>query len=628
MTEGATPYQPTLSEALARLAVTEDTLRAIGAGEVDAFVIDDGQRNTMLFSLSTADRPYRKFVESMRDGAATLSPAGVILYANARLAELLACTRQSIVGSALTDHLVGDLFPAGIDAITGAWPRSVVETLLKDALGAEVPVLVGIAPLEMGGGGVTCLTFTDLTALKAQEREIARLSHAQELRMAELQTAHEALTVQATHDALTGLPNRRLLVDRITQALAQARRSGACTAVFFVDLDGFKKVNDALGHAAGDLVLQSAAKRLSAALRPGDTVARIGGDEFVVLTPELVEPDDATDVSDRLMAGLSTMSEKGPQLIASSIGVTTSVAGRGDAELLLHEADNAMYQAKSLGGARVALFDPTVTPLSSQRDGVQSMIQSALDDRRLTAHYQTIIDLPGGAVAGYEALARILSLDGKVLHPAAFIDVAESSGQIMPLGVQMLHLACREASLWRSDATAPAPIVAVNLSGQQFEGDHMDTVVSEALDRSGLLPSRLHLELTETAIIDMYPGTLRQLKAIADMGVQIGLDDFGTGYASLSHLRRLPVSFVKIDQSFVQGIDINHEDEWVVSAVAQLAANLGLTSIAEGVETSVQLERLCEMGCDQAQGYLIARPMPAADLPPATPVAGQATVAT
>jgi diguanylate cyclase (GGDEF)-like protein len=604
----------TLEDAIARLEVAEDTLRAIGAGEVDAFVIDDGQQGAVLFSLSTADRPYRMFVESMRDGAATLSSGGTILYANGRLGEMLACTRQSIIGSALQDHLAGELPPAVIGPVEGVWRRTVVEATLRDAHGVEVPVLVGSAPLEVDGDGLTCLTFTDLTSQKAQDREITRLSHEQAMRMNELQAAHQALTVQATHDVLTGLPNRGLLVDRIEQALAQARRSGRCTAVFFIDLDGFKQVNDRMGHAAGDLVLQSVARRLTAALRPGDTVARIGGDEFVLLTPQLAQPLFATAVSDRIMQELSTMDGEDQRLIAASIGMTTSVAGRGSAEDLLHEADTAMYEAKSQGGSRVAIFDPALDQLAGQRFDTQGMIQAALDDQRVTAHYQPIVDLPDGVVRGYEALARITTIDGGVLPPSAFIDVAETSGQIMPLGVRVLQMACAEASRWRSGGAKGAPIVAVNLSGRQFEGGTMDEVIRDALGCSGLPAARLHLELTETAIIDLHPDTLRQLHAIADQGVQIGLDDFGTGYASLTHLRRLPVSFVKIDQSFVHGIDISEEDERIVSAVAELATNLGLRSIAEGVETPRQLERLCEMGCDQAQGYHIARPMPAADV--------------
>ncbi len=619
VTPHPTARPPTLSEALARLAVAEDTLRAIGAGEVDAFVIDDGKHDTMLFTLSTADRPYRMFVESMRDGAATLSPDGVILYANERLAEMLARTRQTVVGSTLTDHLSGDLPPAVIGPHTGVWPRTAVEATLRDGRGVDVPVLVGSAPLEMDDGeSLTCLTFTDLTAQKAQDREITRLSHAQAMRMTQLQAAHEALTVQATHDALTGLPNRGLLVDRINQALAQAPRSGMCTAVFFVDLDGFKKVNDRLGHAAGDLLLQSVSRRLKAALRPGDTVARIGGDEFVVLTPQLTGPHRATAVSDRLMHSLSAPAADDQQLIAASIGVTTSVGGRGDAELLLHEADTAMYAAKSLGGTRVEIYDPALDRLAGLRFESQSMIQSALDDRRIRAHYQPIIDLPDRSLAGFEALARILTPDGTVLLPAMFIDVAEASGQILPLGMQVLHLACAEAQRWRSADPGKDPVVAVNLSGRQFESGDMDVAVRRALDDTGLEATRLHLELTETAILDLHPDTLRQLKTIADLGVEIGLDDFGTGYASLTHLRRLPISFIKIDQSFVHGIDISHEDERIVAAVAELAANLGFRSIAEGVETPRQLERLCEMGCDQAQGYLIGHPVPAEDLPAAS----------
>jgi diguanylate cyclase (GGDEF)-like protein len=466
------------------------------------------------------------------------------------------------------------------------------------------------------GDHLTCLTFSDLTAQKAQAREIARLSQAQAERMADLQDAQTALTRQATHDALTGLPNRALLVDRIDQALSHARRSGRCTAVLFVDLDRFKQVNDTQGHAAGDTVLRRVADKLVAVLRPMDTVARIGGDEFVVLTPEVDSQLHAVDISTRLITELCRRPDRfqDGERIAASIGIAVSVGGRGTAETLLKEADTAMYQAKSHGGGHAEVFDAALGRQVQQRAVAQRTLQSALDDRRIILHYQPVIDLCTGAVAGFEALARIAEHDGSLVAPAAFIPVAEDSGLVVPLGAQVLEMACREACGW-AELPQRRMTVAVNLSSRQFQAGDLTSVIRETLEQTGLDPSCLHLEITETAIIDLDPDFLQQLGRIGELGVQIGLDDFGTGYASLIHLRRLPLTFVKIDQSFVQGLGTDQEDERIVSAVVDLAANLGLRSIAEGVETADQLDRLRELGCDQAQGYLFARPLPPDDVP-------------
>ncbi|MDQ6698447.1 MAG: EAL domain-containing protein [Actinomycetota bacterium] len=612
---GEPPITP--AEALLRMAAAEDTLRAIGAGEIDAFVVSDGESARRVFTLSTADRPYRIFVENMRDGAATLSSSGVILYANRRLAEMLSCSRETVVGSPLL-ALLDTHVPLGLDEIRGPGGQgATVQFDLIDSTGVAVPVLVKTSPLEVEGEVLTCLTFADLTAQKAQDQEIARLSRAQALRMSDLQDAQAALTEQATHDALTGLPNRALLVDRIGQALSQAKRSGRCTVVLFVDLDRFKQVNDTQGHAAGDIVLRRVALQLRTVLRPMDTVARIGGDEFVVLAPDVDNHLHAVDISNRVVRELCRRpaSPEDGQRVAASVGVSVSVGGRGTAEDLLIEADKAMYKAKALGGARAEVFDAALGRQVQQRLVAQGMLQSALADRRVVNYYQPVVDLGTGHVAGFEALARIAERDGSILPPITFIPVAEDTGLIVPLGSQVLEMACHTASAWPSAAPAERHLaVAVNLSGRQFQPGDLPSVVRETLEWTGLDPSCLHLELTETAIIELHPDVLQQLGRIRDLGVQIGLDDFGTGYASLIHLRRLPLTFVKIDQSFVQGLGTDHEDERIVAAVVDLSRNLGLRSIAEGVETEEQLDRLRQLGCDQAQGYLFARPLAPADV--------------
>jgi diguanylate cyclase (GGDEF)-like protein len=470
-----------------------------------------------------------------------------------------------------------------------------------------------MSALDIDGDPLACLTFTDLRAHTAQVSEIARLGVEQGERMLELQDAQAALLEQATHDGLTGLPNRALVVDRIGQALSRTKRSGRCTAVIFVDLDRFKVINDTRGHATGDQVLKSVADTLVAAVRPMDTVARIGGDEFVILAPDMDSPLNAAEMSARLVARLQARTPivAGAELITASVGLSVSLAGRGSAEILVGEADKAMYKAKSLGGNGAAVFDKALGQEVEHRAIAQRMLRSALDDGRITGHFQPIVDLSTGTVAGFEALARLIKPDGSMLSPAEFIPVAEDTGLVMPLGSQMLTLACEEACRWQGEQ---ALTVAVNLSARQFEPGDLVTVVADNLERSGLDPSCLQLELTETALIDLHPRLLEQLGRIRDLGVEVGLDDFGTGYASLTHLRRLPLTFVKIDQSFVQGLCTDDEDERIVSAVVDLAANLGLRAIAEGVETEDQLARLRELGCPQAQGFLFARPLPTTDL--------------
>jgi diguanylate cyclase (GGDEF)-like protein len=604
----------TLAEALLRMTEAEDMLRAIAAGEVDAFVVSDGRADRRVFTLATADRPYRIFVENMRDGAVTLSSNGLIVYANRRLAELLARPRAAIVGSPMKMFVAGTL-PFDLDALRGPTGEgTTVEFDLIDSEGRAGPVLVGISPLEVEGDKLTCLTFTDLSGQKAQDREIVRLGQAQAERMADLQQAQEALTRQATHDALTGLPNRALLVDRITLALSEAKRSRRCTAILFVDLDRFKHVNDTKGHAAGDMVLRSVAEQLTAIVRPHDTVARIGGDEFVVLAANVQSQAHAIDIGARLVAELNHREGESDH-IGASVGISVSIGGRGTAELLLDEADKAMYQAKSLGRSRVEVYDAALGRQVQRRSTAQKKLQAALEDGRVIAYYQPVVDLSSGHVVGFEALARIAEQDGSILPPVDFISVAEESGLVVPLGKQVLEMACGEISHWvRSGPPAEALTIAVNLSARQFEPGDLTTVVNETLQETALDPANLHLELTETAIIDLLPDILRQLNLIKDLGVQIGLDDFGTGYASLTHLRSLPLSFVKIDQTFIHGIGVDQSDERIVSAVIDLAANLGLRSIAEGIETPDQLNRLRELGCDQGQGFLFARPLPPNDV--------------
>lgn len=610
-----------LAEALERMTTAEETLRALGAGEVDAFVVTDKDVGFRVFTLSTADRPYRMFVQNMRDGAATLSEGGLILYANARLGVLLGRAREGVMGSPLSEFLVGGALAVPEELLGQDTVSITVEAQLVASNGRHVPVLVGISPLEVDGSRLSCLTFTDLSAQKAQERQIAHLQQLQSDRLAQLQDAQARLTRQATHDALTGLPNRALLMDRIEQALVKATRSRRCTAVFFVDIDHFKQINDGFGHAVGDRVLQAIGEQLGAVLRTSDTVARIGGDEFVVLAQDVDNQLHAVDIGARLIERLvqqGPVTDNGAS-VSASVGIAVSSAGEGTAETLLKQADIAMYLAKSHGGGRAEVFDAVLGRLVTQRAAARRTLESALDEHRVVALYQPIIDVATGRTAGFEALARLTGVDGGLVPPSEFIPVAEDSGLIVPLGSEILGMACREACRWSEISEGVGDVtVAVNLSARQFESGGLPDAVRSHLASSGVAARRLHLELTETATIDLRPQVLSQLESIRDLGVEIGLDDFGTGYGSLTHLRRLPLTFVKIDQTFVRGLGNTSEDERIVSAVVKLAANLGLRSIAEGVETAEQLDFLRDLGCDQVQGYLFARPMPASDITSAT----------
>jgi predicted signal transduction protein with EAL and GGDEF domain len=346
-----------------------------------------------------------------------------------------------------------------------------------------------------------------------------------------------------------------------------------------------------------------------------DTVARIGGDEFAVLAPVVDSDIHALEIGHRMISHLSLLSSDGPTTSAS-IGLAVALDGNGNAESLLDQADTAMYQAKSRGGGRTHLFDAALGVQVQQRFAAERAVQLALDDDRVVAYYQPVIDLGTGDLAGFEALARIVQLDKSLLLPGSFIPAAEGSGLVVPLGSRVLALAIDEAHRWATTDNRPLTI-AVNLSPRQFERGNLMAIVEARLRITGLDPRLLLLELTETTILDLLPDIIDQLHQLRDMGVEIGLDDFGTGYASLTHLRNMPLTFVKIDRSFVSGIGVDLEDERIVSAVVDLAGNLGLRSIAEGVETPEQVEALRAYGCDQVQGFLFARPLPAADLPAA-----------
>ena len=436
-------------------------------------------------------------------------------------------------------------------------------------------------------------------------------------RVVERQQAAEQLRHQATHDALTALPNRVLIHDELRRALARLDRDlDGTTAVFFVDLDGFKAVNDTLGHAAGDRILRDVAERLGRILRPHDLLGRLSGDEFVIVCESLGAEQPIARIAERIGDALRRPFSLDGELfqISASVGVTRAVAGKAPEDVIA-EADAAMYRAKQLGKARFEVYSEDLGARLRRRTELERALRHAAERGELRLHYQPEVDLRSGRIAGLEALLRWQREDALVM-PAEFIPVAEETGLIVPIGAWVLDEALRQARAWEQDERiADAPFTSVNLSVRQLADPEIMQRVADTLARHETDPSKLLLEVTESVILDDVEAGLTVLTQLKQLGTEIAIDDFGTGYASLSYLRRFPASALKIDRSFVAALD-DGRTRAIVSGMIDLAHALGLTAIAEGIETTAQMTTLRELGCDLGQGYLFARPVPADEVEP------------
>jgi len=451
---------------------------------------------------------------------------------------------------------------------------------------------------------------TEAQLREANERLLVAMVNAQAMTVTAEQ-ATEKMSYMAEHDFLTGLPNRALLTDRLSQSIAFALRHGKKVALMYLDLDHFKHINDSLGHEVGDQLLQSVAKRLQACVRLYDTVSRQGGDEFVVLLPEVDERQDATLIAQKLIEAMAQPHVvRGHSLhVSISIGISLYPDDGKDVETLVRNADTAMYQAKKNGRNKYQAFTPDMNVRAVARQAVEQALYHALEHREFVLYYQPKVNLDTGAITGAEALIRLQLADRRLLPPAKFVGIAEECGLIIPIGRWVMHEACRQTQTWLQ-AGLDIGQIAVNVSAREFHSNEYIAGVRAILADTGLDPRHLELEVTEGVLMQDTEQTTSILRELKELGVQIALDDFGTGYSSLSYLRRFPINTLKIDQSFVQDID-GDTGEALVSAVIGIGASLKQRVVAEGIETQQQIDFLQSRHCDEGQGYFFGRPVAA-----------------
>lgn len=415
------------------------------------------------------------------------------------------------------------------------------------------------------------------------------------------------------HDILTGLPNRLLFEDRAKQIIASAKRNSKKIAFIFINLDGFKTINDSLGHAVGDIVLKTVSKRLQNCIRSSDTLSRHGGDEFILITPDINTNEEVENIVFKILDKFKKDFEINNQKISltSSVGISIYPEHGDSVEVLLKNADTAMYKAKERGKNTFCTYKPYMKHDYAMSFQIQNDLKNAIEKKEFVLHYQPQIDIKQNKIIGAEALIRWKHPTIGMVPPMSFISAAESSGLIVPIGEWVIHEACKQCAIWNKNGKNL--VIAVNVSPVQFKRGNLVEVVKNALEISGLNPKYLELELTESILIHDTENVLQSVKAIKELGVQLSIDDFGTGYSSLAYLKRFEVDKLKIDQSFIRGLTSNQEDKTIVKTIIQMAKSFKLKSIAEGVENREIVEILKKLGCYEVQGYHFAKPMLADD---------------
>jgi diguanylate cyclase (GGDEF)-like protein/PAS domain S-box-containing protein len=558
---------------------------------------------------------YRGLLEAAPDAMVVVDHAGVIVLLNVQAEKRFGYSRDELVGQPVTniipdgfaERLIADDLRSTEDALAQVIGTGMELTALRKD-GSKFPIEIMLSPLASPDGVLVTAAIRDISsrkdaeqALVAKVRELHRSN--EDARAMALEAAHAA-----HHDFLTGLPNRVLLNDRISQAIAMAPRHSKQLAVLFLDLDGFKHINDSLGHPVGDRLLQLVATRLQEQVRDSDTVSRQGGDEFVVLLSEAEAWDNAAVVAKRITEAIAEPHLIGGKElhITTSIGISVFPDDGADAETLIKNADTAMYQAKEDGRSGIRFFKPEMNVQAVQRQMIEQSLRLAVEREEFVLHYQPKIDMTSGAVTGAEALIRWSHPTRGIVPPVQFIPIAEQSGLIIPIGRWVLREACRQMRSWL-DAGLKLSSIAVNVSAVDLrEDDFLDNVMA-ALEEAGLDPGMLELELTETVLMKHIGDTAAVLQTLREQGVRISIDDFGTGYSSLSYLHRFPIDSLKIDRSFVSQIGVELGGSAIVAAIISMARSLRLRVVAEGVETEAQLAFLDGLACDEAQGFYFSR---------------------
>jgi diguanylate cyclase (GGDEF)-like protein/PAS domain S-box-containing protein len=542
-------------------------------------------------------------LNSIGDAVLTTDMQGNVTYLNLVAEAMTGWSREEALGRPLAEVfkiIDGTTRQAAVNPAERAISEDKTVGLAADCVlirrdGFEAGIEDSAAPIHdrQGRVGGAVLVFHDVSESRAMALKMSHMAH---------------------HDFLTGLPNRALLTERLTQAMALAKRNGKQLALLFMDLDYFKHINDSLGHAIGDQLLQLVAERLSACVRTTDTVCRQGGDEFVILLVEIEQPQDAANVAEKLLtaAALPQFVGHNELNVTVSIGISVYPDDGHDVDSIMQNADTAMYHAKAAGRNNYQFFTADMNARAVRRLVVESSLRRALTQGEFFLHYQPQIDVASGAMTGTEALIRWQDPNLGLIYPEQFVAIAEQSGLIVPIGRWVLREACRQVQAWL-DAGLLAVPVAVNISAVEFR--HKDFVdgVAQVLRETGLAPGYLELELTESVLMDDAKSSASVLEALKAMGVRLAIDDFGTGYSSLSYLKRFPIDTMKIDQSFVRDIVTDGDDATIVSAMIGMGKSLKQRVVAEGVETQQQLAMLRTRECADVQGFLLSRPLAVED---------------
>lgn len=571
---------------------------------VSGLIRSERKAREALIQLQNSENRVQAVLDNVEEGIITLNDIGTIELFNPGAERMFGYRSHEVLGKNLSllipepyyseydEGLAFSLQPGQSSALGGS--REVAGVRRN---GSRFPMEVRLSQFSLGGQRRFIGTLRDITERKEAEAKIIHLAH---------------------FDALTDLPNRLLVQDRIQQAIVSAQRSGLEFAVLFIDLDKFKDINDSLGHDAGDRLLEIVARRLTESLRAEDTVGRQGGDEFIVLLASLTTAGDSSRVAQKILDALAVPFEIHGQTLRSgaSIGIAVYPQDGTDVETLMKNSDTAMYSAKAAGRNNYQFFTEEMNATATERLLLEGRLREAIEQDELMLHYQPLVDIKTGGIIATEALVRWKHPDLGQVGPTRFIPVAEESGLIVPLGEWVLRHACLQLLQWREQGIEP-PRVVVNLSPRQFRQKHLLRNFYRVLSETGVDPHWLGLEITENVIMDnpeISIGILNQLKTL---GFELSLDDFGTGYSSLSYLKRLPIDKLKIDQSFVRDITTDKDDSAMVAAIIVMAHQLDIVVVAEGVETAEQLAFLSEHGCDEYQGYYFSKPQPSDALYPA-----------